>query len=284
MTSTTSVRNGSREGPPEAAGTRERYHIRAILRALDVMEAFSPKQPTMTLRQISESIGLNSSTTFRLLTTLSSRGYVEQEAVTGHYRVGVNILRPASSFIAHLQLRERVYPLLVQLRDECRETAHLTILDRTTMEVVYLERLDALQPIGLMNSRVGGRSPSYCTGVGKALLAWEDAAAVRSFFMQRGLVAYTGHTLNTVDALMEDLDRVRRRGYAIDNCEHEDDVMCMAVPVWNHLNAVVAAISVSGPAERVGRAIGDADFVKRVLEIGAQASREMGSASVQPGA
>lgn len=268
MTSVATTRRNGRES--------ERYHIRAILRALDVMEAFSAKQPTMSLRQISESVGLTASTTFRLLTTLSSRGYVEQEAGSGQYRIGVNILRPAGSFIAHLSLRERIYPLLVQLRDECRETVHLTILDRATMEVVYLERLDGLQPIGLMTSSIGGRAPSYCTGVGKALLAWEDPEEIRSFFMEQGLLAYTGHTLSAIETLLDDLDRVRRRGYAVDNCEHEEEVMCLAVPVWNHLNLVTAAISVSGPAERMSRANDDAEFVKRVLQIGAQASREMG--------
>jgi DNA-binding IclR family transcriptional regulator len=253
-----------------------RYHVRAILRALDVLEAFSPARPTLSLTDVSEAIGLNPSTTFRLLATLESRGYVEHDAATGRYRVGVSILNPTSTFLAHLNVRERVYPYLVDLRDETRETVHLTVLDQRTMEVIYLEKLEGLQPIGLMSSRVGGRSPAYCTAVGKALLAGHDAAAIESFFARNGMAQFTARTITTVDALMTELDAVRRRGYAIDNAEHEDDVMCVAVPLRNHLNAAVAAISVSGPVERISRAIHEGGLVERTVEVGNLASRQLG--------
>jgi DNA-binding IclR family transcriptional regulator len=74
--------------------------------------------------------------------------------------------------IAHWDLRDRIRPLLAELRNECRKTVHLAILDRHRMEVVYLEKMDGLLPIGMMSSHVGGRSPAHCTGVGKALLAF----------------------------------------------------------------------------------------------------------------
>lgn len=269
-------RNGGKE--------TERYHIRAILRALDVLEAFSPEQPTLSLTELSETIGLNASTTFRLLATLAGRGYVEHDQATGRYRIGVAVLRPTSTFLAHLNVRERVYPFLAQLRDECRETVHLTVLDHRTMEVIYLEKLEGLQPIGLMSSRVGGRSPAYCTAVGKALLANHDRAVVQTFFSRNGMTQFTANTITTLNALMSELDAVRRQGYALDNAEHEDDVMCVAVPLRNHLDAAVAAISVSGPVERISRAIREGGLVDRAMEVGDLASRQLGYQSDVQGA
>jgi len=255
----------------------ERYHIRAVLRALDVLEAFSTDEPALSLMEVSDRIGLNPSTTFRLLATLESRGYVEQDETTGRYRVGVSILKPTSTFLAHLNVRERVYPFLVELRDASRETVHLTVLDPRMMEVIYLEKLEGLQPIGLMSSRVGGRSPAYCTAVGKALLAYQDPGVVRGFFSKNGMRRFTANTITTVDALMEELERVRERGYALDNAEHEEDVMCVAIPLWNHVGAVAAAISVSGPVERITRAIREDGLVERVLSVGKRASRQLGA-------
>ncbi len=259
------------------ATENERYHVRAVLRALDVLEAFSTDCPALSLMEISGRVGLNPSTTFRLLATLQSRGYVEHDEATGRYRVGVAVLRPTSTFLAHLNVRERVYPFLVDLRDATRETVHLTVLDPRTMEVIYLEKLEGLQPIGLMSSRVGGRSPAYCTAVGKALLAYQDPAAVRAFFSRSGLKRFTANTITSVDALLAELERVRECGYALDNAEHEEDVMCVAIPLWNHLQAAVAAISVSGPVDRMTRAVRDDGLVERVLAVGKMASRQLGA-------
>jgi len=253
-----------------------RYHIRAISRALDVLEAFAPDRPTLSLTEVSEIVGLNASTTFRLLATLQSRGYVEQDPATGWYRIGVACLRPGSTFLAHLNVRERIYPFLVQLRDLTRETVHLAILDRRSMEVIYLEKLEGLQPIGLMGSRVGGRSPAHCTGVGKALLAHEDPVVVRDFFAKKGIVRYTPNTIASVEDLIRELDSVRQKGYAIDNAEHEVDVMCVAVPIRNHLDRAVAAVSVSGPEGRISQAVEQADLVRLVVDTGASASRHLG--------
>lgn len=255
----------------------ERYHVRAVLRALDVLEAFSTETPALSLMEISERVGLNPSTTFRLLATLESRGYVEHDEATGRYRVGAAVLRPTSTFLAHLNVRERVYPFLVDLRDTSRETVHLTVLDPRTMEVIYLEKLEGLQPIGLMSSRVGGRSPAYCTAVGKALLACQEPDVVRSFFSRNGMNRFTANTITTVDALMAELESVRERGYALDNAEHEEDVMCVAVPLWNHLRMAVAAVSVSGPVERLTRAIRDGALIQHVLTVGRLASRQLGA-------
>jgi DNA-binding IclR family transcriptional regulator len=260
-------------GQPESGN---RYRIRAVERALELMEAFSVEEPELSLKQLSGRIGLNTSTVFRLLATLQARGYVEHSRENGRYRLGPAVLGPSGVYLAQADMRRRLLPLLAALRDDCRETVHLASLDRRQMEVIYLEKLEGLLPIGLMGSRVGGRSPAYCTGLGKAMLAHEPSEAARAFYEAHGLPAHTPQTITTWEVLSGELAKIKRRGYALDNTEHEPDVMCVAAPVWNHRGEVVGAISVAGPAERIDMLIAEKTLIYKVKEVATRASELMG--------
>ena len=130
-------------------------------------------------------------------------------------------------------------PELEVLRDKTKETIHLAILDN--MEVAYLEKLRGLHAIGLMSSQVGGRALAYCTGLGKVLLAYEDQERVRSHFTQFEFVPFTDTTIRTTAQLMSHLAEIREKGYATDYGEHEPDVYCVAAPIFDVNNEVVAA-------------------------------------------
>lgn len=254
----------------------ERYKIRAVDRALELLGVFSVAESGFTLTELSARLKLNTSTTYRLLVTLESRDYVEQNPENGRYRLGVACLRLGSVFLSQVDLRKRVVPLLERLRDEYKETVHLAILDCHRMEVVYLEKLEGLLPIGLMSSRVGGRAPAYCTGLGKSMLAYEEEEVIREFYTANGLRAYTPHTITGINDLLRELSEARKRGYAIDNAEHEPDVKCVAAPVWNHQNAVAGAISVAGPVERIDRLLAEHGLIEKVKETAREASMQMG--------
>lgn len=254
----------------------KRYQIRAVDRALELLGVFSTAESEFTLTELSARLNLNTSTTYRLLVTLESRDYVEQNPESGRYRLGVACLRLGSVFLSQVDLRKRALPLLERLRDECKETVHLAILDGHRMEVVYLEKLEGLLPIGLMSSRIGGRAPAYCTGLGKSMLAYEEEEIVRRFYAASGLQAYTPHTITGLDDLLRELSEIRKRGYAIDNAEHEPDVKCVAAPVWNHQHAMVGAISVSGPVERIDRLLTEQGLIEKVKETAHEASTQMG--------
>lgn len=257
-------------------GSGNRYQIRAVERAVELLEAFSIAEPEFNLTELSGRLGLNASTVYRLLATLQSRGYVEHSPENGRYRLGPACLRLGSVYLAQADLRRRLTPLLVALRDECRETVHLATLDRDRMEAVYLEKLEGLLPIGLMGSRVGGRSPAYCTGLGKAMLAHELPEVVEAFYQARGLQSYTPQTITTLEVLSRELAEIRRQGYALDNAEHEPDVKCVAAPVWNHQREVAGAISVAGPAERIEQLIAEEGLIEKVKAVAAEASALMG--------
>jgi IclR family KDG regulon transcriptional repressor len=233
-----------------------RYQIRAVERALDLLSTFSTSEPELSLTELSSRLDLNPSTTFRLLATLRSRGHLEQNPENRKYRLGVACLELGSVFLNQSDIHKEALPILCGLRDDCKETVHLGRLAGS--EVVYLEKLDGLLPIGIMGSRIGGRAPAHCTGLGKAMLAYIPEAEIRQLYAESGLPHFTPNTITGLTELLNELACIRQRGYAVDNEEHEPDVKC--------------AISVSGPAGRIERGLTEQGLVSKVQEAGREIS------------
>ena len=250
-----------------------RYHIRVLDRALRVLAVLSDGKPR-TLVELSEEIPLNNSTTYRLLATFAHHGYVEREEDSGKYMLGFSCLALARSYQSSNHVRRVALGELEELRDSTGETIHLAILDG--MHVAYLEKLHGLHAIGLMTSHVGGRVPAYCTGLGKALLAYEDPERVRSHYQTAGLKRFTATTIADLESLIQHLALIRQQGYAIDNGEHEPEVHCVAAPIHDARGQVVAAVSISGPASRIGPPGENHTYIKRTVEAAAHISTRLG--------
>lgn len=250
-----------------------RYNIRAMDRGLRVLSVLSDGKPR-TLTDLSEEIDLSSSTTFRLLATLAYHNYVERNEQSGEYSLGLACLELARAYHAGNTIRQAALPDLQKLRDDTTETVHLAVLDK--MEVVYLEKLHGLHAIGLMTSRVGGRLPSHCTGLGKALLAYVDPQEVRAYFGQHGLTGYTETTIQDLDELIAHLEQIRYRGYAFDHGEHEAEVRCVAVPLFDFDGRAVAALSVSGPQDRLNPVEDRVDLIEMARQAARSISTRLG--------
>jgi DNA-binding IclR family transcriptional regulator len=260
-------------GRADSTGEKGRYNVRALERSLRLLEALAVGG-SLGLSDLSEKLGISSSTSFRLLTTLTNYGYVEHNDETGGYKLGLACLELARSYLRNNDIRRIAHSELVNLRDTSTETVHLGVLDQ--WEVVYLEKLENLHAIGFMGSHVGGRSPTYCTGLGKAMLAYADPEDVRDYFEQVGLRQYTKRTITNIENLIQHLDQVRVQGYAMDINEHEEDVQCVAAPIRDMEGNVVAAISVSGPTARMNLQIGRNDLIKTILETAKRISLRFG--------
>lgn len=250
-----------------------RYKIRVVERAVHLLGVLADGK-SWKLSDISEAVEINSSTIYRLLATLSSFGYVQYDERTGTYRLGLACLELARSFFEPRDIRQLARPDLESLRDRTTETVHLGILDH--WDVVYLEKLHGLHAVGLMASAVGGRLPSYCTGVGKALLAYQDTEEVREHFEQTGLIAFTKQTITSVDELIGHLKEIRNRGFALDKGEHDEEVRCVAVPVHGMDRRVVASISVSAPADRLDLDKDHANLIEAIRQTAEDISRKLG--------
>lgn len=250
-----------------------KYEVRSVKRALLLLRTFLRHDEELPASEMSKETGLDPSTVFRLLLTLEAQGFVQVNQTTGKYRPGVTLLELGSRFLKNNDIRSRAIAHLERLRDEFGETVHLTILDGT--EVVYLEKLAGLHPIGFMSSRVGDRNPAHCTGVGKALLAYLPEEELAARYPNGHLKRYTDTTITDLKALRLELKNVRERGYATDQEEHEPGVKCVAVPTFDH-RGITAAISVSGPSNRVEHLLAKSDLIEKLKLAAANVSEQMG--------
>jgi IclR family acetate operon transcriptional repressor len=222
----------------------------SLRRALDVLAAIalaceSGSLPNLT--EVAANSGVNRSTVSRLLQPLIDVRLVEQDAETDRYRLGPHTARLGQIYLQHLEVNDVAGPVLQALVDESQETAHLGVRDET--DVVYVDKHES--PLSVRTgSRIGSRQPLYSTAMGKVLLAYA-ARPVFDAMVRKGLPRRTATTITDPDALRAEIDRVRADGYAIDDQENELGIRCIGVPVFDHRGAVVAAISLSGPATRM---------------------------------
>ena len=195
-------------------------------RAFDVLRATAAGNG-LTLSELARATGLAKSTTLRLLTALERNGAVTR--IGQRYRLGplVHELAPIPVSPAFERIRRVLTPFLAHLFEATRATVHLATLHRD--EVVYLNKLHGPRPIP-SPSRIGGGLPAYCTGVGKAMLAFDEDAAERVALGP--MVAWTETTVTTPDALAVELAEIRRRRRSLDRAELTPGLYCVAAPVF----------------------------------------------------
>jgi IclR family transcriptional regulator, KDG regulon repressor len=225
------------------------YRVQVLERAVDILQVLSEDSRELAAAEVAERLSLHKSTIHRLLAVLDHHRLIRKNAGTGKYALGLRLFEFGTRAVRGLQLRDQAQPHLEQLARETGETAHICVYDNGEMvSLAYAEGPRSLR----MPATVGGRTPAYCSAVGKAMLAFLPDAAVDEV-MSRSVRACTEKTLVSRAALQADLRQVRIRGYAVDNEEIEKGLRCVGGPVWNYSGEVVAAISVAGPAFRITR-------------------------------
>jgi DNA-binding IclR family transcriptional regulator len=247
--------------------------LKSLRKAMRILECFSFREPRLSLTDIARKVGLPLSTTHRILATLRGAGVVEQEGGRDLYRLGVKLLELGSVVLANMEVHREALPFIEELVRETGETVHLGVFDGA--QVVSIEKMDS--PHGLAsNVTIGKGAPAYCTGVGKALLAFQPDAVV-DHVCRLGLAAHTPQTITEPAKLRKELAQVRSLGYAVDNTEHQPDVRCVAAPIRSHSGNVIASLSISGPTTRIPR---DRipGLASRVREVAAKLSARLGYA------
>lgn len=223
-------------------------YVKSIEKALKILNCFSEANFELDLSQIVQTVHLPKTTVYRILCTLEKEGIVSQNDENKKYRLGLKLFELGSLVFRNLKLREEALPLMEKLSEESGETVHLGILDKH--EVISIETTDS--PFSLRSSvYIGKRAPAYCTGVGKALLAFQPPEKMRVFLQNNKLRRYTVNTITDLEELKKQLKRIKGEEYAIDNMEHEEGVRCVAAPIRGYKNKVVASISISGPSIRI---------------------------------
>lgn len=219
------------------------YQVRALERALDLLEIFTLAEPELSFTELTERSGLSKGTAVRLLSILERRGFLERSPDTDRYRIGLRTFELGSVYIQSFQLEAEAQPFLKELAAECGQSANLGILDQG--EVVHLVVVPASRPIHFA-VRSGQRDFAHSSGLGKVLLAALPDDELGEIIATRGLEQRTPKTLTTPEALRAALGEVRTQGYAIDDEESVPGLSCIAAPVFDDRGRVIGAVSISG--------------------------------------
>ncbi|MFI6325807.1 IclR family transcriptional regulator [Nonomuraea sp. NPDC050556] len=243
--------------------------VQSVDRALDVMEALAAHGGEAGLSEIAQRTGLPYGTIHRLLRTLLDRGYVRQES-DRRYALGGALVRLAG--VAERMVGVWAQPYLTRMVELSGETANLAVLEGDF--VVYVAQVPSPRRLRMF-AEVGRRVLPHSTAVGKVLLADRSQAEVLALLERTGMPKRTANTITTAPALLEKLEEAKERGFAMDLGEEELGVHCLAVPVRDG-ERVIAAMSVSGPAERID-ALDRTELAEGMCKIAAEFSRDLGA-------
>lgn len=226
--------------------------VQSIDRAVRVLAAFTPERPIAGVSDIARLTGMSRSTVHRLLSALSAHGLVQQLADSPTYSLGPRLLSFAETARGHLTLDRQAEPIMTWLRDESGETVGLHVLDATPARRTVAQ-VESTQALRRTYTDIGAPRPVHQGAPGKVLLAYADEA-LRQKVLRSKLVAADGETVVPAAALRAELDGIRERGWAMSLQERVVGVVALAVPVYDHTGRIIAALSISIPAARAGRA------------------------------
>ena len=209
-----------------------------------VLDSFTRKKPVMTVAELAAATGMPKTTVHRIVSSLRDIGMLDQDGRRQGYRLGLRLFHYGNSVLASLETSKRAHPHVARLQQITGEVIHFHLFDGSQMVCVEREEMASSTLTTLLTA------PIYCTGVGKAFLAFQEMALVKKVISE-GLHRLTANTITTEAALLAELEKVRRLGYAVDNEENDIGVKCVGAPVSDARGRVFAAVSVSAPVERM---------------------------------
>lgn len=219
--------------------------LQTVERALKILEIVA--QMPLSQNEIGEQMGLNRTTTARLIHTLLSRSYLEFDAASNKYKLGLKVIELGCIKLNQLELKTEAVPFLRKLSLMLNQVCHMGIL--VDGEVVYIEKIEPITTIRMF-SAIGKRVPVHSTSLGKALLSGLSNNEIISILKNKGMKSFTKNTLTNLDDIIKEVDRIRELGYGVDNEENEENIWCVSAPIKDYRNKIVAAISTSGHNEQ----------------------------------
>lgn len=225
-----------------------RYLVPGLARGLQLLTCFNRSEPQLTGAELARRLDLPRASVFRLLQTLEQTGYVERVPDSASYRLAIGVLRLGFEYLASMELTELGRPIIEQLRTDTGYSAHIVVRDGH--DVVFVAK--AVGANALFHSiQIGARLPAHATVLGRLLLSDLSMAELSQLYPEQPLKSYTPRTPTTLAELKTLIDADRARGYGISQGGYETGITTVAAPVRNDRHEVVAAISITVPAQQI---------------------------------
>ncbi len=241
------IRKRARGRPKSVFHNAQPSTVKALDRGLMLLRHLS-QEGQVSLTNLALTVGMPPSSAHRVLITLQKHRLVEFDASTQEWMIGIEAFRIGSAYLVRTNLVEASRQTIRRLMEATGETANIAIADDS--DVVFVSQVETHNPIRAF-FRVGTRSHMHTSGIGKALMADMARAEVEKILQQKGLPQFTPKTLTSPQALFEDLEVIRKRGWSLDDEERHSGMRCVAASIYNELGAPVAGVSVSGPTVRL---------------------------------
>jgi DNA-binding IclR family transcriptional regulator len=263
--------HGPKSKPEESSSNGDPYKLEGLDRVVAILDLLGTSDSSLSLADICQRMELRKSTAHRALMALERTGLIER-APANRYCLGLKLYDMGSRAVEQMDLRTRVRPHLRKLALRLGETVHLGVLHKT--RVVYLDKFEPINRRVCLSSRTGTSNPIYCTSLGKAMLAFLPADEAAGIISDIQFNSFTTKTLSSQEELRGAMERVRRRGYAIDDEELEVGTRCVGAPIVDETGRAIAAMSVSGAASRLA-AHCVAGIAEHVMRCAKEASAEL---------
>ena len=258
---------------------KERGGVQSIERAFAIAEEVARNREGIGLAELSKRVGLHNSTTFHLVKTMVQLGYVSQLADSRKYRIGRRMFTLAAGALDEIELVSVATPILEKLTSATGEYSHFAI--RSGEQIVVVAKT-AGTGIFQMVDRTGAVRPAHATALGKVLLAALSPSQLERYLETCELRKFTAKTIVEREALLREIEEVRRKGLAFDDGEFDPEARCVAVPVRDFTGRVAGAIGMSGLMWRLSlQALQEkSKYVREAAvelsaELGFQAEREL---------
>lgn len=231
----------------EHANNIDKYLLQSVANALDVLDLLR-KYDTLSVPEIAEKTGLGRSSVFRILATLEYKKYVQKSA-SAKYGLGAKLISLGNAASGRIEVVQFGHPFLMELTAQSGETSHMGVLDGD-VNVRFIDKVLSASTIR-MDSLVGFGRRAHLVSCGKILLAHQSPEFLDAYMNSVSFEPMTEYSICTPAKLRQELSRARRNGYAIDNEESERGLVCVAAPILDLNNDAIAAVSISGPSERM---------------------------------
>jgi len=242
-------------------------------KALDVLDQVAEYGRPVRFSELLERSPFPKATLYRFLQTLTSQGMLAYDPDRHTYSLGLRLVRFAHAAWSQSSLVQVAQPFVDALSRDAGETVHLAQLDHG--QVLYLAKRSSKDPIEMF-SQAGKVGPAYCTGVGKAMLAFLDERELAALLPQQSFHRFTPSTLTSAEALVVELERIRTRGHALDIEEHEPGIICIAAPILTRTGRVLGALSITTSTAR--RSMDELEALAPTLRTSAEAIAEEAAA------
>jgi DNA-binding IclR family transcriptional regulator len=217
-------------------------------RVLDILSLFASENEPISVSRISQELNAPKSSTYEILETMVMKEFLDFDPNIKKYKPGIKLFEVGTSSLSNTDLIKDTRPYLENLVKRTGETAFLSV--PSGQEIVYLDKVEGLSSVRTTAS-LGTRLPMYLTGLGKAILAAYPNEKIAEVTKDIKYEPVNENSIKNFNSLMQNIKQTRERGYAIDNREREEDIYCIAVPIYDYSNQPIAAISVAGLVTRM---------------------------------